>query len=134
MPIGIHSFYVFPRTHNLVDNPADYFIGSFIGDHFNDEVFAEKLRRIEQKIYAKFGWRCTYFWSPGIVKPYKPLTAEQKYKRAITKASNIHKKNSLQIIQDNTLFTNDFLYEEINRHHERVDVLKARYNQINADQ
>ncbi|MES2006291.1 MAG: hypothetical protein V4450_17365 [Bacteroidota bacterium] len=133
MSLGLHSFYVFPRTHNLVDNHADYFIGSFIGDHFNDEVFAEKLRRIEQKIQSKFGWRCTYFWSPGIAKPYKPLTEDQKYKRAITKATNIHKKKSLQIIQDNTLFTNDFLYEEINRHHERVEVLKKRYNQAKAD-
>lgn len=134
MSLGIHSYYVFPRTHNLVANHADYFIGSFIGDHFNDEAFAEKLRRIEQKLQSKFGWRCTYFWSPGIVKPYKRLSEEQKYKRAVTKASNIHKKYSLQILQANTLFTNDFLYEEINRHHDRVNLLKKRYNQITEDE
>ena len=56
MSLGIHSLYVFPRTHNLVANHADYFIGSFIGDHFNDEAFAEKLRRIEQKLQSKFDW------------------------------------------------------------------------------
>jgi hypothetical protein len=130
MSLGIHSFYVFPCTHNLVKNHENYFVGRYIGDHFNDEAFAEKLCRIEQKLKTKFGWRCTYFWSPGIVKPYRPLTEEQKYKKAITKASNIHKKRTLQIILDNTLFVNDFLYEEIKRYYDRVDLLKKRYSQV----
>jgi hypothetical protein len=131
MALGIHSFYVFPLTHNLVSNPSDYFVGSYIGDPFNDRTFAMILSRAQFILQRKFGWRYSYFWSPGIIKPYNPLTKEQKYKQAITKASNIHKKKSLQILQDNSLFANDFLYEEIKRYHDSVDVLKKRYNQVN---
>lgn len=134
MSLGIHSFYVFPRTHNLIGNYADYFIGSFIGDPLNDEVFADRLKKIQNILQRKFGMAYSSFWSPGIVKPYKPLTEEQRYKRAVTKASNIHKKKSLQIIQDNTLFTNDFLYEEINRYFDRLAALKKRYNQTKEDE
>jgi hypothetical protein len=130
MALGIHSFYVFPQTNNLVSNPSDYFVGSYIGDSFNDRTFAMILSRVQLILQKKFGWRYSYFWSPGIIKPYNPLTIEQKYKRAVTKASNIHKKKSLQILKDNSLFTTDFLYEEIKRYHDRVDVLKKRYNQV----
>ncbi len=127
MALGIHSFYVFPRTHNLIEQREKYFIGSFMGDHYNDEQFKERLNKIHSKIKEKYGNGFTYFWSPGIVKPYQPLTTAQKYKRSVTKASNIHKKNALKIIQQNTLFTDDYLYEEINRHHARIDVLRKRY-------
>lgn len=129
MAFGIHSFYVFPKTQNLITNRFDYFIGSFLGDKFNDEVFSLRLGKIHAKLQDSYGMRYTCYWSPGIVKPYKPLSEEQRYQRAITKASNIHKKKSLQIIQDNSLFTDQFLYEEILRHHQRVEVLKKRYNQ-----
>ncbi|MBT9483093.1 hypothetical protein [Sediminibacterium sp.] len=132
MALGIHTYYVFPRTHNLVQNKQDYMIGSFVGDHFNDEIFAEQLKRIEAKLKTKFGFRFTTYWSPGIIKTYKTLSQSQRFQRAITKASNLHKKKALQIIQDNTLFTNDFLYEEIKRYHDRVEMLKKRYNQIKS--
>lgn len=134
MAFGIHSFYVFPRTHNLITDYSDYFVGCFLGDPFNDAAFSLKLKKIQEKLSTKFGMAYSSFWSPGIVKPYKPLTEEQRYQRAVTKASNFHKRKSLQIIQENTLFTNDFLYEEINRHFERLDVLKKRYNQAKTDQ
>ena len=129
MALGIHSFYVFPKTQNLITNRSDYFIGSFLGDEFNDEVFSLQLGKVHAKLQDSYGMRYTCYWSPGIVKPYKPLSEEQRYQRAITKASNIHKKKSLQIIQDNSLFTDQFLSEEILRHHQRVEVLKKRYNQ-----
>ena len=129
MSLGIHSFYVFPRPYNQIDKLEEYFIGRYIGDSFNDPAFNALIKSVQNKLHAKFGLGYTCFWSSGIIKPYKPLTEEQKCKKAITKASNIHKKKALQIIQDNTLFTDDFLYEEINRHQNRIEILKKRYNQ-----
>ena len=129
MAKGVHSFYVFPCLHNQVNNRENYFIGRFIGDHFNDESFAVKIQKIQQKLNDKFGSNYTAFWSPALIKPYRPLTIEQKYQRAVTKASNIHKKNVINMLQENTLFADDFLYEEIIRHQSRIEILKQRYHQ-----
>jgi|GEM_PF-6150294 len=129
MALGIHTFYVFPRLYNLISNREHYFVGRYWGDPFNDVTFNERLKRVHQKLQTSFGNNYTYFWSSGISKPYNPLTEKQRYQRAFTKASNIHKKKALKIIQDNTLFINEYLCEEINRFADRVVVLKKRYNQ-----
>lgn len=131
MPYGIHKFYVFPTTPCHVDNKSDYYVGSLIGDHHEDEEFAARLKRTEAKLRKiwGFGNGLAYYWVPGIIKPYKPLTQDQKYKRAVTKEYNKHKKQVDKILQQNLLFMDDYIVEETNRLYKRIEVLKQRYEQ-----
>jgi hypothetical protein len=129
MPVGFHHYYgcsvPFPR-----DSPYDYYIGGFMGDHFNDPLFAAKLKRIEKLLNEKYGISkyCKY-WSPVEVKPYKPRTPEQRYQTAMKKAANKQQKKIDSIKSQNFLFAEQFISEENERLNHRQEVLKKRYNQ-----
>ena len=129
MALGIHIFYG-KRTPYEVVNMEDYFIGRFVGDQWNDEIFIEKMQRIEKRISARMGIHgYTIHWAPGVVKAYKRTTDLQRYRRRVNMEYNAHRKKIDTIIKNNSLFIDDFIAEEINRLHARIAVLKTRYNQ-----
>lgn len=124
MPQGIHRFYALNRKGE------DYYLGGYEGDPFNDQVFKLKLQRVCDKVAHRYGFGFfSVWWSPSVEKPFCPLSNDQKYKRAITKAYNIHRKHISAILDRNSLFVNDFLKEETERHCKRIDELKKRYEQ-----
>jgi hypothetical protein len=130
MPLGVHTYHAYSisRHHNV--NIGDYFLGSFVGDHYSDDDFIKKTKRLQNRLTEKFGiagWSLS--WSPFNEKPYTPLSDLQKYKRMVTKTYNEHHKKVLQIINDNSLFVDDFLAEEQKKVTNRIDELKKRYKQ-----
>ena len=115
MPLGFHHYYAckapFPR-----DSPYDYYIGGFVGDHFNDPAFAAKLKRVESLLNKKYGLsHYAAYWSLVVVKP--------------SKTANKHHKKIDAIKAQNVLFTEQFVSEEKERLKQRQDVLRKRYNQ-----
>jgi hypothetical protein len=134
MPIGYHHYYAYSWTcFDRRKRSTDYFLGGFVGDHLEDEAFAEKLKRIESKLREKFGfpeYMCC--WSPAVEKPYKPRSQEQRYKTAIVKATNKHRKRIQAIRQQNYLFGETFIAEEEERFLQRQEVLKNRYHPIQS--
>lgn len=129
MPAGYHHFYVTSWT-NPNRFKIEYFIGGFVGDHWNDEVFAAKLDRITRRVTAKYGFsNFIQCWSPVNVNPYKPRTPDERYKTAVTKTTNKYAQRITQIKNDNTLFVEAFIKEEKVRLFSRLQVLKKRYGQ-----
>jgi len=129
MAKGIHSIYA--CSHSDFDRKAhieDYLVGRFIGDHWADQEFGNRLKRIEKKIVDTWGHGSVIWsWSPADVKPYKPLTTEQRLARALTKAQNKYRKNVQGIIEQNFLFQEAFIKEEEEKLKHRNKVLKTRY-------
>ena len=129
MPYGNHSFRA--GSHLMRANPENYYLGSFTGDHINDEAFGKKIDAIVNKLSKIYGWgNFTCSWSPGVVKPIVTLSNEQKFKRATTKLYNLHVKRNLQIQNENSLFVKAYLNEEENKYYARIEILKIRYHQI----
>lgn len=130
MPYGTHSYYAMPRISCLVDNKEDYLLGRFTGDFWHDPAHGQKIKTLNERLAKIWGWGgFQLYWESGILKPYKPLDDLQKYKRAVTKIYNLHKKKINAIIQANTLFVDDYIAEETSKLHARIQVLKERYKQ-----
>lgn len=129
MPIGIHSFYAYSiaDTH-YIGNKEDYFLGRFVGDHFGDSRFEEKLKKVIALLADRYGFGnfCNY-WSPVEEKPYKPRTTEQKLATALKKAGNKNKKKIREIRDANYLFEDMFIGEEEVKLSKRIAVLCERY-------
>lgn len=131
MALGVYTFYGSSiADHYRIGNQQDYLLGQFVGDDYADEEFASKIKRVVKRLAERLGFgNFNYCWSPFKIKPYKPLSSEQKYKRMVSKTYNEHKKSINKIINANTLFVDDFLSEEQKKLHNRIEVLKNRYNQ-----
>jgi DNA-binding helix-hairpin-helix protein with protein kinase domain len=86
------------------------------------------LKRIEKKITDIWGrGSVIWSWAPADRKPYKPLTVQQRFSRAITKAQNQFFKNVQEIRTQNYLFEETFIKEESEKLQMRQQVLKQRY-------
>lgn len=131
MSLGIHTFFGYSISDSRAMRNGDaYLLGRFVGDTYADDEFENRLKRVTKRLTDRFGISgFNYCWSPYRVKEYKPMSDVQKYKRMVTKAYNEHKATVNKIIQDNSLFVDDFLSEQQKKLHNRIDLLKRRYNQ-----
>ena len=132
MPIGFHHFYgcCGVRLHNC-ESRDYYYLGGFVGDHFNDEVFKSKLDKVIQLLKEKYGFgHFVSCWSPVESKPYKPRTPQQCLSTALKKAQNKTDRNIRQIKKGNSLFVNDFIMEEQQKLFNRQEALKRRYEKL----
>ena len=126
----LHTIYASSMTNPLFrENRERFFIGRYMGDTYADDDFKRKMDKVTALLSKKYGFgKFSWYCSPGVVKKVNRLTNEQKYKRMASMAYNKHKKKVLQIINDNTLFVDDFLAEQQMKLHKRIDQLKKRYN------
>jgi len=136
MALGYHKFYAFSAADltRKERGHVHYFLGSFLGDHFNDTDFKDKIDRICARLTERFGiGNYSYYWAPFYIKPYKPRTAIQKYRAAARKAENKHRKAIADIFLNYPLFADFLVLEQEAKLKDRIELLQRRY-QITAEQ
>ncbi|SKA32758.1 hypothetical protein SAMN04488128_103714 [Chitinophaga eiseniae] len=131
MAFGYHQFYALSVADQTRKERGreHYFLGSFLGDHANDEVFKDKIGRLLARLTKRFGISdYSYHWAPYHTKPYRPRTALQKYRAAVRKAENKHRQAVGDIFVKYPLFADTLLLEQEDKLKECIELLKQRYN------
>ncbi len=129
--IGVYNFYAL-QLHRIPPDAkqVDYFLGSIVGDKNNDEDFASRFKRVSDKVVRIYGWgNWSLHWAQFHIKEPKILSLEERYKRAVTRTYNQHKKRVQEIIQSNSLFVDDEIDAESKNLYARIDALKKRYHE-----
>lgn len=120
------SFYGYSAadSNKIHNRCTDYFIGSIVGDPYNDAAFKKKLEYIRAYLDLK-GVVYTNTWSRMSISKAKRLDNEQKYKRSISKLTNSY--NRKLALAMGSLFADAKVKELDAEYHDALIKIKNRY-------
>lgn len=104
-----------------------YYLGSLVGDPYNDDEFKLRLQRVRGRLNVK-NMVFTNSFSRIDVKKHRQMSDDEKYQRKITRVNNEYQRQRTKIIGANLFATEELGALEV-KYKRTLNAIKKQYNQ-----